>query len=246
MVKRISSGVDGLDELIEGGFPKESIVLVSGSPGTGKTIMGLQFLVEGAENNEPGIYVTFEESKKDIVSQGEGFGWDLKKLEDEDKLRINSEKPKNLKQVIKKIQEEKDEINAQRLVLDSLSTVGIYATTLVDRDSIEFSDILSDEVKVSQPIIGEAFTRRAIHSIIEKIKEMGLTSILTSELAKDSNYLSRDTVSEFASDGVLVLTKTSIGDEEQRTLVVEKMRSTEIDGGTHIINFMDRGIKISE
>ena len=88
-INRIKTGVDGLDELVEGGFPEGSTILISGSAGTGKTILSLQFLIAGAENNEPGIYLTVEESRDKIINQAEQFGWDLEKLEKERALVIN-------------------------------------------------------------------------------------------------------------------------------------------------------------
>lgn len=86
--KRIKTGIDGLDNLIEGGFPEGSLILISGSPGTGKTIFGLQYLYQGAKINEHGIYVTFHESKESLLKCGEIFGWDIKDLEREGKIVI--------------------------------------------------------------------------------------------------------------------------------------------------------------
>ena len=76
-IKRLKTGVEGLDELIGGGIPEGSIVLVSGTPGTGKTILGMQFLCEGAKRGEMGILVSFEQEREDLVRQASMFGWDL-------------------------------------------------------------------------------------------------------------------------------------------------------------------------
>lgn len=81
MTNRIKSGIPGLDALIQGGFPECSSVLVTGGPGTGKSILGLQFIVYGALNNEPGIYLMFDENKDKLFYQAEQFGWDIPKLE---------------------------------------------------------------------------------------------------------------------------------------------------------------------
>lgn len=245
MVERVKTGIGGLDKLIEGGLPRGSCVLVSGSPGTGKTIFGLQFLVEGAMNDEPGIYTTFEESREDLINQAQGFNWDLEKLEGENRIKINSVDPKDLKQTLGKIEKEKEEINAKRLVIDSLSTIGIYATTFVSPESIEIEDIMDDKVEITRPIIGEAFTRRAIHYLIKKIKKVGLSTVMISELGKESDYLSRDTVSEFACDGVILLQSRTIGREIERTLSVEKMRGTDIKGGAYSLEFNKKGIKVT-
>lgn len=242
MVERVKTGIGGLDELIEGGLPGGSCVLVSGSPGTGKTIFGLQFLVTGAMNDEPGIYTTFEESREDLINQAQGFNWDLEKLEEENRIKINSVDPKDLKQTLEKIEKEKEEINAKRLVIDSLSTIGIYATSFVSPESIEIEAIMDEKVEITRPIIGEAFTRRAVHYVIKRIKGLGLTTIMTSELAKESDYLSRDTVSEFACDGVIKLVvMEGMG---KRTLTIEKLRSTKHEIIPVNMEIADNGIVV--
>lgn len=87
-IERISTGISGLDELIQGGFPKGSCILISGTPGTGKSITALHFLREGALNNEVGIYVSFDEPRESILLSGEELRFDLKKLENENRIII--------------------------------------------------------------------------------------------------------------------------------------------------------------
>lgn len=80
-MERVSSGVGGLDELIEGGFPRGNLILVSGPPGSGKTIFGFQFLYEGiTKRNESGMMVTFLETKDSFYSNFRNLGFDLKRL----------------------------------------------------------------------------------------------------------------------------------------------------------------------
>ena len=80
MVKRVKTGIRGFDELVQGGFPIASTILLTGSPGTGKTIFGLQFLYNGASKfNEKGLYVTFEQTERALVEQAKLFGWDFEK-----------------------------------------------------------------------------------------------------------------------------------------------------------------------
>jgi len=86
---RTATGIPGLDELLQGGFPQGSTVLVSGSTGTGKSILALQYLYYGANNNEPGVYSTMENSREDVIEQASQFGWDVERLENENKLVIN-------------------------------------------------------------------------------------------------------------------------------------------------------------
>jgi KaiC/GvpD/RAD55 family RecA-like ATPase len=83
MVEKVKSGIPGLDELLFGGIPKRNVVLISGGPGTGKTILSQQFLYFGLTYGEPGVLVTLEEHPVQIRREMSEFGWDVKKYEDE-------------------------------------------------------------------------------------------------------------------------------------------------------------------
>lgn len=76
-IDRVRTGVNGLDELLQGGFPKSHCILLSGAPGTGKTIFGQQFLYNGAKNGEKGLYIAFNEELEDVLLQPTVFGWDI-------------------------------------------------------------------------------------------------------------------------------------------------------------------------
>jgi KaiC/GvpD/RAD55 family RecA-like ATPase len=88
-MQRIPTGIPGLDELIEGGFPEGASILLSGGPGSGKTIGAMQFIYEGARTyNEPGIYVTMESNLKDITWNMQRFQWDIKSLQEKNLMKI--------------------------------------------------------------------------------------------------------------------------------------------------------------
>ena len=79
---KVPTGIEGFDEITRGGLPRGRTSLLVGGPGSGKTLFGLRFLVEGARaHHEPGIFVAFEETSKRIVANAEVFGWDLPKLQ---------------------------------------------------------------------------------------------------------------------------------------------------------------------
>ena len=82
---RVKTGIPGFDELIEGGIPKGFNVLLVGQPGAGKTIFGLQYLVNGAMQGENGLYISLDSPNEMVKSQGRRFGWDIDKLEREGK-----------------------------------------------------------------------------------------------------------------------------------------------------------------
>lgn len=74
---RMATGIEGLDNILEGGFPANPIYLIEGDPGTGKTTLGLQFLLEGARLGEPGLYVTLSETKEELRAVAQSHGWQL-------------------------------------------------------------------------------------------------------------------------------------------------------------------------
>ncbi|MEK7392362.1 MAG: ATPase domain-containing protein, partial [Fibrobacterota bacterium] len=94
---RIATGIEGLDRMIGGGFVERSANLVEGAPGTGKTTLGLQFLIKGIEERgEAGLYVTFEEFPAQLYNDAARMGWDLRKYEAEGQLRIRFTTPMEL------------------------------------------------------------------------------------------------------------------------------------------------------
>ena len=94
--KRIPTGIAGLDVLLLGGLPQTSATMVQGGTGTGKTLMGLHFLLEGARLGEPGILFTLEETPAQIRAVAKSFGWDLVPLEDQGLLVIKYTSPVEL------------------------------------------------------------------------------------------------------------------------------------------------------
>ena len=76
-MRRVPTGIHGLDEIIEGGFIEGSVILVSGGPGAGKSIFGLQFIYRGAVDGEPGIYITFEEDEESLKLIAKRLGKDF-------------------------------------------------------------------------------------------------------------------------------------------------------------------------
>ncbi|MFH1586365.1 MAG: ATPase domain-containing protein, partial [Candidatus Diapherotrites archaeon] len=88
-MERIKTGITGLDDLIQGGIPEGSTVLLAGGAGTCKTIMGTTFLYRGAKDfNEAGLYVTLETNVKNITWNMESFGWDIKPLQDKNLFKV--------------------------------------------------------------------------------------------------------------------------------------------------------------
>src|SRR5438105_2010647 len=85
----IKTGVEGLDAIFMGGIPRTNVIMVQGATGTGKTLLGTEFIYRGiTEHNEPGMIVVFETSPDKVVRDAANFGWNLQELEQQDKLKI--------------------------------------------------------------------------------------------------------------------------------------------------------------
>ncbi|MFV9629811.1 MAG: ATPase domain-containing protein [Methanosarcinales archaeon] len=144
---RLSTGVDGLDKMIRGGIPKQSTVLVVGGAGTGKTVMGLHFIIAGLMLGEPGVIVLLEEHENQLIREVSRFGWDLKSFIDQGLLRIiysnlNNISPDEHNLMIKSCIEE---IGAKRLFFDN-----IYKLESAISDTLELKNhinLLTDFLK---------------------------------------------------------------------------------------------------
>ncbi len=116
--ERISTGVKGLDKMTGGGFVRGSSILISGSSGTGKTILGIQFIMDGLLKNEPGIIVSFEEDMEQIRENSKMFNWNLEEFENKNLLKMISPLEYDAYELALKIEEMIDTIKAKRLLLD--------------------------------------------------------------------------------------------------------------------------------
>ena len=229
-MERVATGIKGFDNLIEGGFPKGSAILLSGTPATGKTIFALQYLVNGAKDfNENSLYITFEEKRDNLKMQAKQFGWNLEELEKKNKLIIKQISPNEIsKNTIKEIIELAKECDIKRIAIDSLSTLSINTP--------------STYMNVNE--MNEYTIKRFIYSFIDELKQSdGITSILISQSLNDED-LSRDDVSEFICDGIIHLTFESMGGEFSRSLLVRKMRRTKNDEDIHPLEIGKNGIVV--
>lgn len=241
---RATTGIKGLDKLIGGGIPRNQSVLLTGSCGTGKTILSLQFLYHGALNKEPGVYVTFEESREKIVKQAVEFGWDLEKLEKEGVLEIYVVDTYDMEDVLEAIKEKVKKLKARRLVIDSLTVMLEHGVIYRSRISKEMSATDKEKRLLKFPEEGHSITRKDIYFVIKEINKLNTTSLLISEVGEKSDYLSRDTISEFACDGVILLKTSELGGEIERLLSVRKMRGTEVQITLSPIKFTQEGIVV--
>ncbi|MFH1470600.1 MAG: ATPase domain-containing protein, partial [Candidatus Micrarchaeota archaeon] len=204
----VKTGVDGLDDMLGGGIPKGNVVLLSGQAGTGKTIFSLQYLYNGSSNfKEKGLYITFEETREDILEQAKHFGWDFEELEKAGMIKIltfSITKHQDLVTINKIIRDTVNEHKPKRLVFDSISAFTVWAEIRSGLELLESMGFSHPQEAGYMPS-GEGVTRAAIAETMRNIKEMDLTALIVSELPEKTDFLSRDTISEFLADGVITL-----------------------------------------
>jgi len=205
-MERVPTGINGLDALIEGGFPRGSLILLAGNPGTGKTIFGMQFLCLGAKDyGENGIYVSFAESKEVIFqNMSKVFGFNIdEKFENVKVLDFTTVTEKGLPTVLEMILHEVAALNAKRLVIDSFS-----AMAQAFEEPIEARSIL--------------------HNIFTKlVRQMGCTTLLIVEAPTGSEKLGMG-IEEFVADGVIVLRRDYYNGMLIREIEIQKLRGTKL------------------
>ena len=227
---RVKTGIKGFDKLVEGGFPKGKIVLLSGTPGTSKTIFALQFLYNGATQfNENGLYVSFEEREQSLKSQALQFGWEFDKLEKANKVKILSIPANSIKETTAfEIISLAKKNSVKRLVIDSLSTLSINTPTTYSK--------VTDLTEIS--------IKRFMYTFINDLRDIrdGVTSLLISQTVE--GQLSRDIVSEFICDGIIHINYETLGGKYSRTLTIRKMRETKNDEDVHPVEITPRGLVV--
>ncbi|MBU1681615.1 MAG: ATPase domain-containing protein [Candidatus Micrarchaeota archaeon] len=232
-----------LDPIMSGGVPKGDQVLVSGPPGSGKTILAMQFIYEGVKNGEPGIFFTMDSERNYLIDQMKGAGIDAQKLIDGGKMDIIELDPSDIYVLLDDIEKHIKRIGAKRIVVDSLSIVYVYCGTYrnLPEDLIEFLK----KTNFHPPIgMGDEMKKQLLYTVMNRIRHFSCTTLLISELSKDSKWFSRDTISEFACDGILLLDYHFLGAAITRTLSIVKMRRSNYSEGVHEFRITNKGIEI--
>ncbi len=219
-LERVKTGVRGLDELLSGGLPKYSVTLVSGPPGSGKSIFCIQFLAKGIEEGKKCLYLTLDKKIEGLLLQAAELDLNLEPAIQSGQIKflfLNINKKLIYESMINEILSG----NYDRVVLDSitpLSEMPIYINNPEFNNEVENID--HEEVSTgSLPV-----RRLHLHYIMNALETAKCTAVVTSELPSSSTNYSRDGLSEFLADGVILLSLDPTMD--RRKLAVMKMRST--------------------
>lgn len=226
--ERASTGIAGLDFILKGGLPKNRLYLLQGNPGTGKTTMGLQFLLEGEAKGETGLYITLSESREELIAVGKSHDWNLEKLNlhdltvsgdslrDDSRYTVFHPSEVELDETTKAILNEVERVNPTRVVFDSLSEMRMLAS-----EPLRF--------------------RRQILALKQYFIGRQCTVMLLDDLTVQSSQRQLESIAH----GVISLEYVPSEYGKQRhSLRVVKMRGVNFQSGSHDFNIETGGIRV--
>ncbi len=206
------TGITGLDEITGGGLPNGRPTLICGEAGCGKTLMSLEFIVRGAtEFNEPGVFVAFEEKAEELASNVASLGFDLYKLQDDKKLRL-------------------DHVHIDRSEIEETGEYdleGLFIRLGFAIDSIGAKRVVLDTLEnLFSGLSNQTILRAELRRLFSFLKEKGVTAIITGEKG-DGSSLTRQGLEEYVSDCVILLDHRVVNQISTRRLRVVKYRGTQ-------------------
>ncbi|MEO6151052.1 MAG: circadian clock protein KaiC [Mucilaginibacter sp.] len=204
------TGISGLDEITEGGLPKGRPTLICGDAGCGKTLMSIEFIVRGAtEFNEPGVFMAFEEKADELAVNVASLGFDLRKLQDEKKIKI-------------------DHVHIDRSEIEETGEYdleGLFVRLGYAIDSIGAKRVVLDTIEnLFSGLDNQAVLRAEVRRLFHFLKDKGVTAIITGE--RGSGKLTRQGLEEYVSDCVILLDHRIINQISTRRLRIVKYRGT--------------------
>jgi circadian clock protein KaiC len=209
------TGIQGLDEITFGGFPKGRPTLVCGSAGCGKTLLSIEFLVHGATQfNEPGVLMAFEETEEDLIKNVASLGYDLKELSDRKKLVV-------------------DHVHIERSEIEETGEYdleGLFVRLGYAIDSIGAKRVVLDTIEsIFAGLPNPSILRAELRRLFRWLKDKGVTAIVTGE--RGDRTLTRQGLEEYVSDCVILLDHRTREQISTRRLQIIKYR-----GSTHGTN----------
>jgi KaiC domain protein len=232
-MKRVLTNIPGLDEILNGGIPERNVVLISGGPGTGKTILSQQFLWNGLQQGEAGIYVALEEHPAQIRQNMLQFGWNVKPFEEKgmfalvDAFTAGIGRAKeyekyvvadlnDLRELIDVLSQAVKDINAKRVTVDSVTSLYINKPALARGIILQLKRVLAG---------------------------LGCTTLFVSQISVGERGFGGPGV-EHGVDGIIRLDLDEINGELKRSLIVWKMRGTSHSMKRHPFEITDKGIVV--
>jgi len=227
----IRTGIAGLDELLMGGIPKGNLILVEGAVGTGKTLLGLEFIYRGiTEFGEPGVVVLFETSPQKQIRDTACFGWDFDDLIRRKQVKFIFTSPQVLNQELR---------SPDSLLLETVGEIGAHRVFI---DGISLLQSCATGTNASG---ATASYREMLQLLAEALKREALTALFSHELLAVQEQTTALEVSEYLADTVIVLRRDYKRRGMSRSLEVKKSRGQNHDTGMHTLRIeADRGLHV--
>jgi circadian clock protein KaiC len=223
--QRVPFGIKAFDKMISGGLIRGSANLLEGAPGTGKTTLAMQYIYNGITMyNEPGLIITFEEFPQQYYHDALQFGWDLKKLEEENKLKVIFSDP--------------------HTTLDEFDKMDGEFVTLIENMGIK--RVIIDSMTHFESIVSDQYELRDIETrLINALKREGTTSILLREndslLGQVSHISSKI---PFIVDSYTILRYVEIDSAIEKALCILKMRGSDHQKDIRCFRITSKGIEV--
>jgi circadian clock protein KaiC len=213
------TGIKGLDSILFGGIPRTNVILVQGVTGSGKTLMGLEFIYRGiTQFNEPGLVVVFETNPDKLIRDAAGFGWNLEELQGEKKLQIIFTSPQVFDQELRSpdslLMETASEMGAQRIFVDGVGLLTPPAETINSLRS--------------------GF-RELFQQLIESLNRESLTAMFSLEVGTTADSIATVEMADFLADTVIEVGRNRRGRHVQRSLEIIKSRGQDFETGEHTL-----------
>ena len=238
---RVKTGIAGLDELVEGGFVKNDVYLLTGPPGSGRTTFGIQFLIQGAQQNEKGLFIALTETPTNVIKHMSRFKFNLVKYVKEKKIFFMDYSSELFDKPNKKLRAEESDIfdlsGEQTTSKDLFEKIGpVISKTGTERLVIDSTLALSFLTKSRETEV------KQIAKYINALKQLEVTTILLSELI-DPNL---DRFEHYLCSGIINMHHFPKNNETEmrRAIQLLKFRGTKHDSMLHPISFTESGLKV--
>ncbi|MBS3060016.1 MAG: hypothetical protein J4432_00725 [DPANN group archaeon] len=218
-LEKVLTGIEGLDEMLNGGLPRKHNVLVMGGPGSGKTMFGMQYLYNGfIKHGQKGAYLSLEETPERLIQDtGQAFGWNLKELVENQDLFILKMEKFNFQNLMDMMQSTILQQNVKRIVIDPLSLMHMCF-----KNETEF--------------------RVGLFNMLEFLGQQDVTTLLIAERSFSERGGIEFGLEEFITDGVIVLYNFTRKNERIRALEILKMRGTDHSKNIYPFHITPEGI----
>lgn len=239
-MEKTKTGILEFDKMLNGGLMTGDVAMVAGSPGTGKTTLGLQYIYNGATQfNENGLLITFEELPAQIYRDAKNMGMDLKALEEKGKVKIlctTADVLQRMRSDSKFLDNLIDEMKIKRVFVDSLSLFEKMA-----QHKIETSVYFTTHEKHK-----ETELRNELYSFVNYFKTRGVTTIMSYELPSvlDTQLTLSHFGAGFVVDAVIILREVELESEIAKAIAILKLRGSDYDNKIRRLTITNEGIKI--